>query len=153
MSSRYIVYYKSPIGILEIISSDKDLISVSFVKRKGREKVHPFLLKCLSQLDEYFKGQRRSFSLPLKIQGTTFQELVWQKLLGVSFGKTLSYQDIVGVIGNKSAARAVGNALNKNRIAIIIPCHRIIGRRQDLVGYAGGLWRKEWLLEHEKFLG
>jgi methylated-DNA-[protein]-cysteine S-methyltransferase len=111
----------------------------------------PFCLKaCLKQIDEYFKGKRRKFHLDLDPLGTPFQKMVWRQLEKIPFGKVVSYGEIAGVIGNSKACRAVGSANGKNPIAIIIPCHRVVGRDGNLTGYGGGLWRKEWLLKHER---
>jgi methylated-DNA-[protein]-cysteine S-methyltransferase len=101
-------------------------------------------------LEEYFKGTRREFDLKLRIEGTDFQRRVWDSLCGIPYGCTASYGEIAAIIGNPKASRAVGNANNRNRIPIIIPCHRVVGCNGKLTGYAGGLWRKEWLLSHEK---
>ncbi|MEE8416616.1 MAG: methylated-DNA--[protein]-cysteine S-methyltransferase [Desulfobacterales bacterium] len=110
----------------------------------------PFCLKaCLKQIDEYFKGKRKEFLLNLEPLGTNFQKRVWQQLRKISFGETVSYGDIANAIDNPNACRAVGNANRINPICIIIPCHRVIGSDGSLTGYGGGLWRKEWLLEHE----
>ena len=100
-------------------------------------------------MDEYFRKQRKVFELPLKPEGTDFQKKVWQALTQVPYGKTSTYKEIAERTGDLKAVRAVGGANRKNPIAIIIPCHRIIGSDNHLTGYAGGLWRKEWLLRHE----
>ena len=114
-------------------------------------KYIPKCLKlCFTQLDEYFRGKRKVFSIPFQLHGTAFQKKVWHALLDIPYGLTKSYGDIAGKIGHKNAFRAVGNANNKNRIAIMIPCHRVIGMNGRLTGYAAGIWRKKWLLEHEK---
>jgi len=104
----------------------------------------------LTQLDEYFKGKRRKFSVKLDLRGTVFQKRVWQALLKIPFGGTASYQDIAEAVGNRKAVRAVGNANGANPVAIIVPCHRVIGSDGSLVGYGSGLWRKRWLLSHEQ---
>jgi methylated-DNA-[protein]-cysteine S-methyltransferase len=104
----------------------------------------------IRQLDEYFRGARKRFSLKLLPQGTPFQKLVWQQLKRIPYGKVVSYGDVARAIGRPHAYRAVGNANNKNPIGIIIPCHRVIGSDGKLVGYGSGIWRKEWLLKHEK---
>ena len=111
----------------------------------------PLLLKkCCKQLDEYFSGKRKTFDVPLDAKGTKFQKQVWRELQKIPFGKTLSYGDIAKKIKNPKASRAVGGANNKNPIAIVVPCHRVIGANGKLVGYAGGLHRKAWLLKHER---
>lgn len=104
------------------------------------------------QLREYFAGKRKDFSLPLELKGTDFQKKVWRALQKIPYGKTVTYSDIAKSIGKPKAVRAVGQAINRNPISIIIPCHRVIGKDGSLTGYAGGLWRKEWLLKHEQRL-
>lgn len=104
---------------------------------------------CFQQLDEYFAHRRQQFSLKLNPQGTAFQKRVWQHLLKIPFGKTTSYLEIAEALGARKALRAVGAANGRNPIPIIIPCHRVIGRDGDLIGFGGGIWRKEWLLRHE----
>jgi len=147
-------YYVSPIGPLEVSGTEDGILSVSFVKRRRpNDRNLPECLKeGIRQLEEYFKGIRKSFSLKLLMQGTPFQKLVWQGLKKIPFGKTVSYGDLARTVGKPKAYRAVGNANNKNPMAIIIPCHRVIGSDGSLVGYGSGLWRKEWLLKHEKIL-
>lgn len=115
---------------------------------------HPLLEEVRHQLDAYFAGDLRCFDLPLDLEGTPFQRQVWQQLLSVGYGQTASYQDIAYAIDNPNAVRAVGAANGRNPVAIIVPCHRIIGSggRAKLTGYGGGLWRKEWLLRHEGVL-
>jgi AraC family transcriptional regulator of adaptative response/methylated-DNA-[protein]-cysteine methyltransferase len=103
-----------------------------------------------SQLDEYFKGQRQAFYIPLAIAGTPFQRRVWERLLAIPYGETRSYRDIAGEIDNKGAVRAVGRSNGLNRISIVVPCHRVVRDDGTLCGYGGGLWRKRWLLEHEQ---
>lgn len=98
---------------------------------------------------EYFQGLRRSFDLPVHQTGSDFQQQVWGELIGIPFGRTVSYMDIAKRVGDPKAVRAVGMANNKNNVVIVVPCHRVIGAKGDLVGYGGGLQRKTWLLEHE----
>jgi methylated-DNA-[protein]-cysteine S-methyltransferase len=145
-------YYLSPIGPLEVCGTSEGIVSVTFVKRRlPNDRNLPECVKeGIQQLDEYFKGARKNFSLKLLLQGTPFQKLVWQRLKKVPYGKLVSYGAVARAIGKPNAYRAVGNANNKNPIAIIIPCHRVIGSDGNLVGYGSGLWRKEWLLNHEK---
>lgn len=102
----------------------------------------PMLINCVEQLIQYFNGQRRVFELPLNQTGTPFQQEVWNLLVTIPFGKTISYLDLARKTGDSKATRAVANANGRNNIAIIVPCHRVIGSNKDLVGYAGGLWRK-----------
>jgi len=107
------------------------------------------LIHCVEQLIQYFNGQRRVFELPLNQPGTPFQQGVWNELVLIPFAKTISYLDLARKTGDTKATRAVANANGRNNIAIIVPCHRVIGSNGELTGYAGGLWRKKWLLEHE----
>ena len=147
----YKTYYKSPLGPIEIVGTQDNILSLNFVEdmMQGDAEL-PFCLKaCLKQIDEYFKGKRKEFLLNLEPLGTNFQKRVWQQLRKISFGETVSYGDIANAIDNPNAGRAVGNANRINPICIIIPCHRVIGSDGSLTGYGGGLWRKEWLLEHE----
>ncbi|MDP7416472.1 MAG: methylated-DNA--[protein]-cysteine S-methyltransferase [Desulfobacterales bacterium] len=147
----YKTYYKSPLGPIEIVGAQDNILSLGFVENmlQGDAEL-PFCLKaCLKQIDEYFKWKRKEFLLNLEPLGTDFQKRVWQQLRKISFGETASYGDIAKAIDNPNASRAVGNANRINPICIIIPCHRIIGSDGSLTGYGGGLWRKEWLLKHE----
>ncbi len=107
------------------------------------------LPRAAQQLAEYFAGQRRDFDLPLRLEGTAFQRQVWQRLLEIRFGEILSYGELARRIGNPKASRAVGLANGRNPIAILVPCHRVIGADGTLTGYGGGLERKRWLLAHE----
>jgi methylated-DNA-[protein]-cysteine S-methyltransferase len=143
-------YFKSPIGLVEIGGTASDVTSLNFVESR-REKAKSCLVldRASGQVAEYFAGERQVFDLPISFRGTDFQERVWGQLLKIPFGKTASYQDIARGIGNALAVRAVGAANGKNPISLIVPCHRIIGSNSTLVGYGGGLWRKEWLLKHE----
>ena len=144
-------YYLSPIGPLEVSGTSEGIVSVTFVEtRLPNDRNLPECVKeGIRQLEEYFKGARKNFSLKLLLQGTPFQKLVWQRLKKIPYGKLASYGEVARAIGKPNAYRAVGNANNKNPIAIIIPCHRVIGSDGTLVGYGSGLWRKEWLLDHE----
>lgn len=148
----YKAYYKSPLGPIEISGMQDSILSVDFVEDMlPGDADLPFCLKtCLKQIDEYFSGKRKEFLLKLDPQGTIFQRTVWQQLEKIPYGAVVSYGEIAGIIGKPKACRAVGNANGKNPIAIIIPCHRVIGSDGSLTGYGGGLWRKEWLIKHEK---
>jgi len=148
------LFYDSPIGILKISGDAIYIHEVIFLKEGTDHSSlgnHVELLKkCALQLDEYFRGKRKVFHLPLLLDGTAFQKKVWQELEKIPYGKTLAYSDIAAMVGNPRAVRAVGGANNRNPVSIIVPCHRVIGKDGTLTGYGGGLWRKEWLLEHEK---
>lgn len=147
-----IAYYTSPIGVLEITETDEQIVSVLFTDSIPEQESEqtPLIIKCVQQLDEYFAHERQQFDLPLSPQGTSFQKMVWEKLLEIPYGQTSSYLEIAKRIGNPKSIRAVGGANGKNPIVIIIPCHRVIGASGKLIGYGGGLWRKEWLLKHEQ---
>lgn len=155
MNKLYSIDYKSPIGILEIIGTVQAISSILFVERELMENTvqeeTPQVLKdCLAQMDDYFKGELHEFTFPYVMNGTIFQQSVWNALKGITYAQTGSYKDIAVSIGNEKAIRAVGSANGRNKLTIVIPCHRIIGTNGKLTGYAGGLWRKEWLLQHEQ---
>ncbi|MDD2388403.1 MAG: methylated-DNA--[protein]-cysteine S-methyltransferase [Desulfobacterales bacterium] len=144
-------YYSSPIGVMEITGTRERIISVQFVdssKQPGTD-LPAAVAECRLQIDDYFRGGRTSFSVKTDLQGTGFQKTVWRQLEKIPYGRVVSYSDIARDIANPNACRAVGNANHQNPVAIIIPCHRVIGKNGDLIGYGGGLWRKKWLLEHE----
>ena len=145
-------YYSSPIGLMEIRGNEEGITSLYFIEDKKNypTAIHPTLKEIIYQLDEYFIGIRKEFGLKLNPQGSEFQKRVWNKLEEIPFGKTKSYLEVSKKLGDANATRAVGNANGKNPICIIIPCHRVIGSSGKLVGYSGELWRKEWLLNHEK---
>jgi len=150
MTKKYYGYYNSPIGILEIITSDNAVISAMFIEdMKEITSESQILKEVIKQFDEYFKGTRKDFDIKCEIGGTEFQKKVWKALMEIPYGVTMSYKEMAIEIGNIKATRAVGNANSKNIISIIIPCHRVIGSDKSLTGYAGGLNRKKWLLEHE----
>ena len=154
MSETYSTYYHSPVGLLKISGTEDYISEISFndttQKAEGNKKhLPPMLIQCIEQLIQYFNGQRRVFELPLNQTGTPFQQDVWSILTQIPFGKTNSYLELARKTGDHKATRAVANANGKNHIAIIVPCHRVIGSNKELIGYGGGLWRKKWLLEHE----
>lgn len=146
-------YYSSPIGLLEVQSSGSYIVSVKFLNDPSASfcapEVGSILVQCLAQLDEYFKGSRKEFTVPIYQEGTDFQKQVWAELLTIPYGKTVSYAGIAKQLGDIKKIRAVGATNGKNNLAILVPCHRVIGSNQQLTGYAGGLWRKRWLLDHE----
>ena len=149
--NKYTWYIKVSAGIIKIIFSEEYVLSVSFSDIiKENDKGSEVLDKALKQMNEYFSGERKKFDLPLYFEGTEFQKSVWNELRKIPYGTTVSYKDIAEGINNEKAVRAVGNANNKNKIMIIVPCHRVIGKNGKLVGFAGGLDKKEFLLEHEK---
>lgn len=159
MNQIEIAYYNSPVGVIKIVADEKGITHIDFLRRKKKVNSYEIsnlsnghLRNCLIQLDEYFKGKRKSFDLKLNPGGTEFQKRVWYELMKIPFGKTVSYGEIARRIKNEKAVRAVGQAIGKNPISIIIPCHRVIGNDGSLTGYASGLGIKKWLLEHEGFL-
>jgi methylated-DNA-[protein]-cysteine S-methyltransferase len=149
MEEIFRAYFQSPIGLLEILATKQAIISIGFCDSRDPERSCSVIRECITQLDEYFSGERRDFQLELAPKGTEFRQKVWGALRKISYGETRSYQQIAADIGNVKACRAVGDANRKNPIPIIIPCHRVVGKNGRLTGYNGGLWRKEWLLEHE----
>ncbi|WP_242144699.1 MULTISPECIES: methylated-DNA--[protein]-cysteine S-methyltransferase [unclassified Bacillus cereus group] len=148
----YRAYYKSEVGLLEVTANEKGITSILFVEEQGEENPNVVVEQCIAELDEYFNQKRTVFSVPLSAEGTAFQQKVWEALYTIPYGTSASYLDIAKKIGNQKAVRAIGGANSRNPISIIVPCHRIIGKSGKLVGYAGGLWRKEWLLKHEGIL-
>ncbi|WP_163409341.1 methylated-DNA--[protein]-cysteine S-methyltransferase [Flavobacterium ajazii] len=146
------VYIDSPLGITKIIG-DENGISVISVSEVGTnevsETIPEILQEAVSQLNEYFEGKRTDFDLKLNPQGTAFQQKVWKALLEIPYGKTVSYMDQTKKLGDIKAIRAVASANGKNPLWIVVPCHRVIGTNGSLTGYAGEIWRKKWLLEHE----
>ena len=142
--------YKTIIGKIFIEADDDFLTQISFRKLSGKRLETPIIKETITQLEEYFIKKRKTFDLPLKLEGTDFQKQVWKALLTIPYGKTATYKDIAKIIGNEKASRAVGMANNKNKLPIILPCHRVIGANGDLTGYAGGLEIKQKLLNLEK---
>ena len=151
MSKHYTAYYSSDIGTLEIVGTAQGILSVDFVEEPDRviPDFHQCLKPCIHQLDEYFHGKRQIFTLPLLLRGTSFQKKVWNALIDIPYGTTQSYAEIARKIDNQNAFRAVGNANNKNNIAIIIPCHRVIRAVGGLGGYRWGLETKQAILGRE----
>ncbi|MDN6180953.1 MAG: methylated-DNA--[protein]-cysteine S-methyltransferase [Halomonas subglaciescola] len=150
----YLDYFEppqdSPLGRLTLCASDDGLTSIEFSRGLlGTRRKHPLLERCKTQLAEYFAGARSVFDLPLAPAGTPFQQSVWGALGDIPYGETRSYGNIAEALGKPTASRAVGMANGKNPLAIIVPCHRVVGANGRLTGYSGGLNRKEWLLAHE----
>lgn len=142
----------TPLGPAKLVGDGDGLQSVTVLNDESpaSDDVPEVLSECKSQLEEYFSGERKQFSLKLNPQGTDFQKSVWNELNEIPYGQTISYLDLSKRIGNTKSIRAVAAANGKNPIWIIIPCHRVIGSDGSLVGYAGGLSRKAWLLNHEQ---
>lgn len=144
--------FKTPLGYA-ILEGDENGLSRVFVtneKMDLSESPSEHLLEAEKQLKEYFFGNRQTFDLKINPEGTEFQQKIWQLLMEIPFGRTTSYQGLSKDFGNTKAIRAVAAANGKNPLWIIVPCHRVIGSDGSLTGYAGGLWRKKWLLEHEQ---
>ena len=143
-------FIQSPLGITKIVG-DENGISIISILSQGEvsTKIPKNLKECITQLREYFDGNRNHFDFKMNPQGTEFQQKVWQELLNIPFGKTMSYLDLSKKLGDVKAIRAVASANGRNPLWIVVPCHRVIGTDGSLTGYAGGLWRKKWLLEHE----
>ena len=143
-------FIKTPLGIAKIMG-DINGISVISISDEGEitKKIPEVLQETTFQLNDYFEGKRTDFTFKLNPSGTEFQQKVWKELLEIPFGKTMSYLELSKKLGDVKAIRAVASANGKNPLWIVVPCHRVIGTDGSLTGYAGGLWRKKWLLEHE----
>ena len=141
----------SPLGYTKIVGDADGIASITVLnsEEKITDIIPDTLEDCVIQLNEYFEGKRQQFTLKLNPDGTDFQKKVWNKLEDIPHGKTTSYLELSKQLGDVKAIRAVANANGKNPIWIVIPCHRVIGSDGSLTGYAGGLHRKQWLLEHE----
>jgi len=157
MTDSRVVHYESPIGWIEIEGSEAGVSALNFVEagkaktgRQEKETLPAPLAACLTQIDEYFRSGRTAFTVRLDLRGTAFQKQVWAELLRVKFGRTTTYKTLAEAIGKPTATRAVGGANHRNPVSIIVPCHRVVGSDGRLTGYGGGLWRKEWLLRHER---
>ncbi len=143
---------RTPLGFASIKGDEHGIASVSVSDDYDLmlDPVVPEVLQdAVYQLDEYFKGKRKTFSVVLNPKGSTFQEKVWKELLTIPYGKTISYLELSRQVGDEKAIRAVAGANGKNPLWVMVPCHRVIGSDGSLTGYASGLWRKKWLLEHE----
>ena len=144
-------HYRSPIGIIKVEETEDCISSVIFLEEEI-DLIQPetkVLKLAIQQLHEYFAGKRSTFDFPFYQPGTAFQQQIWAELNKVDFGKTQSYLQLSQQFGNPLAIRAIAAANGKNKLWIVVPCHRLIGANGDLTGYAGGLWRKKWLLQHE----
>ena len=144
-------YYRTPLGVARITEDDGFISEVSILDEEPEvtPPTTPLLQIAITQLQEYFTGERKIFDFPIKQQGTAFQQQVWECLMQVDYGKTISYAQQSTKMKNPLAIRAIASANGKNNLWVVVPCHRIIGSDGSLTGYAGGLWRKQWLLEHE----
>jgi methylated-DNA-[protein]-cysteine S-methyltransferase len=152
------MFYHSPVGIIQIKISNhcvSELIYFDEEPASSNEKIKftvfetDLLKKCVTQFDDYFSGKRKMFDLPIQQAGSVFQQKVWNELIKIPFGKTISYLQLAQRLGDVKSIRAAASANGRNKLNIIVPCHRVIGSDGSLVGYGGGLPRKKWLLEHE----
>lgn len=145
-----LAYLQTPIGLAEFQGDENGLSSITVLNENKPIGIVPEVLEdAVYQIKEYFEGSRQQFDLKLNPSGTDFQKKVWDALLEIPFGKTISYLELSKKLGDVKAIRAVASANGKNPLWIVVPCHRVIGTNGDLTGYAGGLHRKKWLLEHE----
>jgi methylated-DNA-[protein]-cysteine S-methyltransferase len=145
-----LAYYQSPVGDLVIESRLNKIIAVNFVKSQRSDVcLTPVIEQCILELDEYFLKGRKFFNVELQFTGSAFQNKVWNELLTIPYGKTISYLELAIRMGDINSTRAAGLANGQNSIAILVPCHRVIGKNGDLVGYTGGVDKKIWLLQHE----
>jgi len=144
-------YIETPLGHTKIVGDENGITSVSVLNTQEElsEIIPETLLECVTQLKAYFKNERKNFDLRLNPQGTVFQKRVWNQLETIPYGKTISYLELSKQLGDVKAIRAAASANGKNPLWIIVPCHRVIGSDGSLTGYAGGLYRKQWLLNHE----
>jgi methylated-DNA-[protein]-cysteine S-methyltransferase len=156
MQAPFIHIYHSPIGAIKIVAAEHSIEELIFIEPELLPTItalvtdsNAIIHQCIEELIEYFAGTRRIFTVPINQAGTEFQQKVWRELYEVPFGKTLSYGELAKKLGDPKCVRAAASANGKNKIAIIVPCHRIIGADQSLVGYAWGKSRKKWLLQHE----
>lgn len=156
--NHYFLFLPTPVGTLKLVARDKGLAAILWendrpnrvpLQTLAEDDTHPVLLETARQLNEYFAGQRNTFTVPFDRTGTPFQEDVWQALETIPFGETRSYSDIARQIGRPKAVRAVGAANGRNPISIIVPCHRVVGSNGSLTGFAGGLETKDFLLKME----
>ena len=142
-------YYDSPIGKLQIIANEKAILEIDIVNRNEEENVNQVIINCKKELDEYFNGKRKEFTIPLELCGTDFQKKVWQELLNIPYGEVVTYKSVAKKVGNEKCVRAVANAIGKNKHLIVIPCHRVIGTNGTLTGFRAGIPRKQYLLKLE----
>jgi O-6-methylguanine DNA methyltransferase len=150
----------SPVGVIQVAATQQAVVALTFVGENGEGAAagagtmpNAVVEDALAQLADYFAGRQRGFHLALALRGTSFQRQVWQAVQTVPYGGMVSYATIATAIGKPQAVRAVGAANGANPVAIIVPCHRVVGSDGSLTGYGGGLWRKAWLLEHESTYG
>jgi len=149
----YMGMYNSPVGVIKIEADETKIISIKFSNKKDhvfKEEKNDIIEKLICQLNGYFNGELKIFSIALKLEGTEFQKKIWSALKKIPYGQTVSYKDIAIATGNVKSVRAIGNANGKNRFPIIIPCHRVIYENRTIGGFSAGIWRKKYLLNLEK---
>lgn len=142
----------SPVGPLTIHGTGTAITALTFKEGSIPSDIAtlpPVFIQCVEEMEAYFAGSLRAFTFPVEQPGTDFQQTVWQQLIAIPYGQTISYMQLAKRINNPKSIRAVGTTNGRNQLAIVVPCHRVIGSDGSLTGYAGGLWRKKWLLEHE----
>lgn len=147
-----VLFFESEIGLLKIAENDGFVTEINIAKEKGEDSITPLVLKARDELLEYFEGKRKEFTFPVKFEGTDFQNAVWRELLKIPYGKTVSYFDIAKGVNNEKALRAVGTAVGKNKLLIVVPCHRVINKNGSLGGFACGLEVKKKLLKIENII-
>lgn len=148
--AKFSQYMETPLGTMEFLAVENALLAVMFVEeKKSEENPNEITKEAVHQFEEYFQGKRKTFNLKIKFLGTEFQNRVWNELLNIPYGETISYSEQSLRINNPKAVRAVGGANSKNIFTILAPCHRVIGKNKTLTGYAGGLDKKQWLLDFE----
>jgi O-6-methylguanine DNA methyltransferase len=157
LEMRYITEIETPVGMMIAGASEAGISILEFKDKKrintGSDYIksgNVHLIKLTKELREYFSGKRKQFTVPLDTDGTSFQKEVWHALTSIPYGSTISYYSLSEALGNPLSVRAIASANARNPVSVIIPCHRVIGGNGNLTGYAGGLWRKKWLIEHEK---
>jgi methylated-DNA-[protein]-cysteine S-methyltransferase len=153
---KYIVYTQSPVGTVEIKADEQYVTSIRLTKsdegtvsKSDDDNLLPHVRQCIIELQEYFDGTRTAFTIPIRQNGSEFQQKVWLQLLEIPYGTTVSYVEMARRLGNSRLARATGGANHRNKLWIVVPCHRVIGADGSLTGYGGGLELKQWLLKHE----
>jgi len=153
MEKKSTLVFESPLGLIEITGNGRAVTAMRFCEAGEAERKDsddPVLLECQKQLQEYFQGNRKAFDIPVELKGTEFQKKVWEALKAIPYGKSTCYEEIAKSLGNVKACRAVGAAIGRNPVCILVPCHRVSGKDGSLTGFAWGLERKKWLLNHEK---
>ena len=153
MEATCVGYMDSPMGVIRMEASDTAIRRVDLVEKKGESRENEIIRKCRTELEDYFRGERKTFDIPLAPEGTAWQERVWKILETIPYGTTTSYGMVAAKAGNPKASRAAGGAIHNNPILILIPCHRVIGKNGSLTGFGSGLDNKRDLLELESGAG